>query len=124
MSSLKVVVILALCFFAASVVLCAASNQYGVANSREVTFDNPVRIGHVLLPKGDYTVLHTMEGENHIMVFTQQHSKHPAEARVQCSLQPLNAKATHSEKIYVMNASNERVLRELVFKGDTAKHVF
>lgn len=124
MSRLKVVTILALCIFAASVLLYAAPNQYGVQNSREINFETPVRIGHVLLPKGDYTVLHTMEGESYIMVFTQQHTKHPAEARVQCSLQPLTEKATQSQKIYVVNASNERVLHELIFKGDTAKHVF
>ena len=124
MSSVKVVAIVALCVLGAAVLLSAAPNQFGIANSREVTFDNPVRIGQVLLPKGDYTILHTMEGETHIMVFKQQHTKHPAEARVQCSLQPLTSKAPRSEKTYLLNASNERVLHELIFKGDTAKHVF
>ena len=124
MSRVKVCATLALVVFATSVLLTAAPNQFGIANSRDITFDNPVRVGHVLLPQGEYRVQHTMEGENHIMVFTQQHAKHPAEARVQCSLAPLGAKAQRSEKIYILNASNERVLHELTFKGDTAKHVF
>jgi hypothetical protein len=29
-----------------------------------------------------------------------------------------------TETIYAVNASNERVLQELTFRGDTAKHVF
>lgn len=124
MSRVKVVGILVVCVLAATVLLQAAHNQYGVADSRQITFDSPVRVGHVLLPKGEYTVLHTMEGETHIMVFRQEHTKNPAEARVQCSLQPLPQKAAQSQKVYVLNASNERVLQELIFKGDTAKHVF
>ena len=30
----------------------------------------------------------------------------------------------HNEGIYKVDAGNERVLQELVFRGDTSKHVF
>jgi hypothetical protein len=44
--------------------------------------------------------------------------------RVKCTLVPLGAKADKDQKIYLLNAANVRVLQEMVFKGDSAKHVF
>ena len=44
--------------------------------------------------------------------------------KVTCTLVPLSQKAPENETIYELNAANERVLQSLVFKGDTAKHVF
>jgi hypothetical protein len=43
---------------------------------------------------------------------------------VKCTLMSLGAKATRDEKEYNVNAANEFVLQELIFKGDRAKHVF
>jgi hypothetical protein len=51
-------------------------------------------------------------------------TKKPAEVRAKCTLVPLTAKASESQTIYVLNAANQRVLQELVFKGEDAKHVF
>ena len=123
MRGLRFVAVLALCF-SFTVLLSAAPNQFGVADKYQVTFDNPVMVGETMLPQGDYQIVHTMEGDTHIMVFTQVHKKNPMEIRVKCSLVPLQERATQTQKVYVMNANNERVLRELIFKGDTAKHVF
>ena len=33
-------------------------------------------------------------------------------------------KQRRTEKIYTVNAAKEEVLQEIVFQGDTAKHVF
>jgi hypothetical protein len=46
------------------------------------------------------------------------------EVKVKCTLVPLGKKADHNEEIYQVDASNQRVLQELVFSGDTSKHVF
>ncbi len=126
MRMLRVVGIIAVCVLGTSLLLSAAHNhnQYGVADSRQVTFDNPMRVGDVLLPSGEYQVLHTMEGETHVMVFKQQRTKKPFEAKVKCQLVPLAEKADQTAKTYIVNAANERVLQTLVFRGDTAKHVF
>ncbi|HKS75327.1 MAG TPA: hypothetical protein VJQ82_19120 [Terriglobales bacterium] len=125
MRTIKIVALVALCVLGVSLMLQAKPNQFGVADSRTINFQNPMRIGDVLLPVGEYQVLHTMEGDNHIMVFKQINAKTtPAEARVKCTLVPLNAKADQTQQIYVVNAANERVLHELIFRGDTAKHVF
>jgi hypothetical protein len=105
-------------------VLASAGDQMGVANSQRVTFSGNVRIGDVALPQGDYEVKHVMEGENHIMVFQRVGMGKPVTARVKCSLVPLPEKAKNSEKKYVLNAANEQVIQEMVFRGDTAKHVF
>jgi hypothetical protein len=102
----------------------AQQNKLGIADSYRVSFTEPVRVANALLPSGDYEVRHAMEGQDHIMVFRQLGTKKAAEVRAKCSLVPLPAKATESQKIYALNDAKERVLQELVFKGDRAKHVF
>ena len=44
--------------------------------------------------------------------------------RAKCTLVPLPEKALETEKHFELNAANERVLHELIFKGDRSKHVF
>ncbi len=102
----------------------AALNQYGVADVQKVTFSDAMKVGDVVLPKGEYRVQHTMEGENHVMVFTQQKVSSPAEARVKCQLVKLNGKAERTQLLYTQDASSTRILQEITFRGDTAKHVF
>jgi len=102
----------------------AKENQFGVADSYKITFTAPTRVGDVLLPKGYYQVLHTMQGQDHVMVFKQLQTRKPAEARVKCQLVPLPKKADRDEQAFLVNAANERVLHKLIFKGDTAQHVF
>jgi hypothetical protein len=102
----------------------AAENQMGIKDSYSVSFSGKVRVADTLLPPGNYEIRHVMEGSDHIMVFRQLRTKKPVEVRAKCTLVPLTAKAEKDEKIYTLNAANERVLQELVFKGDSAKHVF
>jgi len=124
MRFMKVVAVVAICVLGLSVVASAAENKFGVADSQKITFSEPIRVGAVLLPSGDYQVLHRMDGNQHIMVFKQLHSARPAEARVQCQLVPLQKKAGRTETSFVLNAANERVLHGLIFRGDSAQHVF
>jgi hypothetical protein len=102
----------------------AGLNQYGVAEVYKIAFSEKVRVADTVLPAGDYEIRHTMEGSSHVMVFRQVGGKKPVEVRVPCTLVPLQAKAENTQKIFELNAANERVLRELVFRGDKAKHVF
>ena len=109
-----------------AILACAAAaekNPMGIHDVSRVTFVAPVRVGAALLPAGDYLVRHTMEGQEHIMVFEFVKTKAVA-VKAKCNLVPLAKKADQSRTVYQMNASNERVLQELVFRGDTAKHVF
>jgi hypothetical protein len=108
----------------ASMITIAEQNQLGVADTYRVSFPEKVRVADTVLPQGNYEIRHVMEGQSHIMVFRQLGTKKPVEVRAKCTLVPLEAKATEDKKIYTLNAANERVLTELVFKGDTAKHVF
>jgi len=87
-----------------------------------VSFSEPTKVGTAVLPAGEYTVRHTMEGQEHVMVFQRVHGKEGT--KVKCNLVPLAQKAEQSMSIYQINAAKEKVLAELVFKGDTAKHVF
>jgi hypothetical protein len=111
------------CIFMLAVV-ASAENQMGIADKYQITFSEKVRVADTLLPKGNYEIRHVMEGADHIMVFHQLGTKKPVEVRAKCTLVPLGAKANDDQKMYVLNAANERVLQELIFKGDRSKHVF
>ena len=126
MRILKALVVLTICVFGLSLLANASHNhnEFGVADHQRITFDNPVRVGDVLLPSGDYRVTHTMEGNDHVMVFRQLNTKKPAEAKVKCHLVPLKEKAERTRKIFEYNAAKEEVLRTLVFQGDMAQHEF
>lgn len=124
MRLLKPALVVMVCLFLFSILVVAGTNQFGVANTYKVNFTEKVIVANNELPSGDYAIQHVMEGDNHIMVFRQLGVRKPVEVRVKCTLVPLAEKAPDSQKIYEMNASNERVLHELIFKGDKAKHVF
>jgi len=113
---------------AIAVILCAATliqasdTPPGIADKQTVTFSSPTLVGGTLLPAGEYKVLHTMNGNEHIMVFKGMYGT-KGEAKAKCNLVPLTAKATRTELRYTENAKNEHILQEMTFKGDTAKHV-
>jgi hypothetical protein len=116
-------ILILMCVFILGAV-SAAENQMGIRDNYQVNFSEKVRVADTLLPQGNYEIRHVMEGSDHIMVFRQLGTKKPVEVRAKCTLVPLSAKADKNQTIYILNAANERVLQELVFKGDLAKHVF
>lgn len=124
MRAIKLTAVLTLLVFSVSLLAVAAKNKYGVDDTRKITFSEPIKVGDVVLPKGEYKVQHTMEGENHIMVFTQLKADHPATSRVKCQLVSLEKKAGHTQVMYGHGQGETHFLQELTFAGDTAKHVF
>lgn len=120
----KDVLVIAVCVLFLGVFALAGQNQFGVSDLYRVSFTDKIRVANTLLPPGNYEIRHVMEGADHIMVFRQVGVKNPVEVRAKCTLVPLPEKAADSQKIYELNAANERVLHELIFKGDRAKHVF
>ncbi|MGA2353042.1 MAG: hypothetical protein ABSG02_01005 [Terriglobales bacterium] len=116
-----IVILMCVCMLGSTML---AENQMGIADRYQVNFSQNVRVADTLLPKGEYEIRHVMQGSDHIMVFRQLGTRKPVELRAKCTLVPLSAKATSSEKVFTLNAANEEVLQELVFKGDRAKHVF
>ena len=96
----------------------------GISDKYRVNFVEKVRVADTVLPKGDYEIRHVMEGSDHIMIFRQLNTKKPVEVRAKCTLVPLTDKARGDQRIYLLNAANERALSELIFKGDHAKHGF
>ena len=119
MRFLKLLGLLLLAFFAVAV---ASENKLGIHDVSRITFTTPVRIGAEVLPAGEYVVRHSMQGEEHIMAFERVGRKEAV--RVKCTLVPLSKKAANDQVLYDTTSSNEKVLRELMFAGDTAKHVF
>ena len=116
-----VIVMAVIVLLGATTLAAAKDNPMGIAQKQEISFSGPTVVGGTLLPAGDYTVLHEMQGTTHIMVFKQINGK--AEAKAKCNLVPLTEKARTTEQRYNENAKNEHVLVEMTFRGDTAKHV-
>jgi len=116
-----VVLLAALVVVGTATIIMAKDNPMGVAPKQEITFTAPTVVGGMLLPAGEYKVLHEMNGSEHIMVFKQVDGK--AEVKAKCSLVPMDGKVKSTELRYTENAKNERVLVEMQFRGDTAKHV-
>jgi len=112
-----------LCVLALVSLAAAAGENLGIRDAYRITFVAPIHIGTDVLPAGDYKIRHTMEGQEHIMVFQLVGGK-AVEVKVKCTLVPLAQKAEKDQTVYVLNAANERVLQELIFRGDNAKHVF
>src|SRR5579859_7660168 len=104
MRSLKAVGIL-ICVLAFGSLAMAGENNMGVRDVSRVTFVAPMRVGTAVLPAGDYVVRHTMEGQEHIMVFQRVHSK--GEIKVKCTLVPLKGKADENQTIYELKARSE-----------------
>jgi uncharacterized protein YxeA len=123
MRNVLAAILILMCVVALGAV-ASAENQLGIADKYTVTFSEQIRVADTLLPKGNYEIRHEMQGSDHIMVFHQLGAKKAVDFRAKCQLVPLQAKAHASEQLYAVNAANERVLHELVFKGDRAKHVF
>ena len=124
MRLLKPVFAILICGLLLSAFALAGENKLGIADVYRINFIDQVRVADTLLPAGDYEIRHVMEGTNHIMVFHQLRGNKPVEVRAKCTLVPLAEKARQDEKVFQLNAANERVLHELIFKGDRAKHVF
>jgi hypothetical protein len=104
-----------------SFIAVASDNKLGIQDTRRVTFHEQIRIGSTVLPAGEYVVRHSMQGEDHIMAFERVASKDVF--KVKCTLVPLQGKVERDQTVYEISG-NERVLHELQFRGDTAKHVF
>jgi hypothetical protein len=122
MSQKKMLAILIAAFaLLACTAMWATDNSMGIAQKRDVTFTAPTLVGGTLLPVGDYTVTHQMNGQTHVMIFKKISGT--AEAKANCNLVPLKSKAERSELRYIVNAKNERVLQEMTFAGDKATHV-
>ncbi|HYM77655.1 MAG TPA: hypothetical protein VE377_16905 [Candidatus Dormibacteraeota bacterium] len=121
MRFLKFVGVVLVCLLAFG--LAATGEDAGKHDVSRVEFVAPIRVGGALLPPGEYVVRHTMEGADHVMVFQSVNHKH-ADVKAKCQLVQLGNKADQTRTVYDLNAAKERVLQELVFRGDTAKHVF
>lgn len=117
-------IMVSICVVLLCVFAVAGPSQMGTADKYQVSFSERVWVAGTMLPTGDYEIRHVMEGQDHIMIFHQVGARKPVEVRAKCTLEKLPAKASDNQKVYVVNAANERVLHELIFKGDLAKHVF
>jgi hypothetical protein len=78
--------LIAMCVVTMGLLLSTSQNKFGIADTRQGSFEEATYVGSVLLSKGTYEVKHTMEGDNPVMVFTQLNVRQPAVAKAKCSL--------------------------------------
>ena len=97
-----------------------AQQAGGFKGTRTVDLTEKAKVGAEVLAAGQYRVTHEMEGSEHIMIF----KRGKEEYRIKCNLEPLQAKANTTQFWYATDASGERVLQAMVFRGDTVRHVF
>ena len=81
MHSLKAVMLI-VCILALASFAVAANNPLGIHDTGRVIFHSPTRVGGSLLPPGEYIVHHTMEGQEHVMVFQAADHKGSQEVKV------------------------------------------
>ena len=112
---------LSVMLLSSAVLLSAKDNSMGIAQERVITLSAPTVVGGTVLPAGDYKVTHEMQGQAHIMTFKRMYGK--AEVQMKCTLVPLDAKAQDTRLLYETDTNNQRVLTEMIFRGDTSKHV-
>lgn len=120
----KIAVIAIIAMLIAGVAAFAVDNNnaaFGVGKTRNVTFNNDVKVGDIVLTAGEYKVLHLMEGSEHTLVFKS--ATNVEKVRVKCSMVQLAKKATDNTTEY-KKVGNEQVLTALTFRGDTYKHTF
>jgi len=104
------------------IAIASENNKMGIHETSRVSFSTSIRVGSNVLPAGEYVVRHTMEGQDHVMTFQRVGNKDVF--KVKCTLVPLPKKAQRDESIFEITSGNQRVLHELIFSGDSAKHVF
>jgi hypothetical protein len=104
-----------------------AAQKLEIADVQHLRLYSATKVGESLLPAGVYEVRHVLNGNSHVMVFSQIDSSPaivPASATAQCQLVRLPAKSKQTLLFRSINSSNELVLGELVFKGENARHIF
>jgi len=116
------VVVTAALLLLSCTVMMASTNSMGIAEKQTINFTAPTLIGSTLLPAGNYTVTHEMNGQTHVMIF-KQNGGSKAEVRTNCNLVPLKDKAEHTQQLYTTNAKDQHVLQHITFQGDKATHV-
>jgi hypothetical protein len=99
----------------------AAENTFGAGKTRNITFNNDVKVGDKLLPAGEYKVLHLMEGNEHTLVFKS--TTNVEKVRVKCNMVDLGKKSPDTLSEFKV-VGNERILTAIVFRGDNFKHAF
>ncbi|MFQ5738167.1 MAG: hypothetical protein ACE5JX_04100 [Acidobacteriota bacterium] len=116
--------------------LLAEKGNIVVGKKATTTFTDPVRIGNLRLSPRTYQFQHVMDSnkDEHFVVFrrmarlSETHTSVGREAgRVKCRLVPLAGRARHTEMHFSEteeNSSGERVLKELIVRGEVFKHVF
>lgn len=100
----------------------AKDNSMGIAQKHTISFSAPTIVGGTVLPAGNYSVTHEMNGQTHVMIFKEIGGT-KAEAKTNCNLVPLKDKAEQTQMLYTTNAKNEHVLQQMTFEGDKATHV-
>jgi len=117
----RIAVVAIIAMLIAGVAIAADNTGFGVGKTRNVTFNNDVKVGDKTLTAGEYKVLHLMEGSEHTLVFKGLNNVE--KVRVKCNMVQLTKKAEDTQSEY-RKVGSDQILVALTFRGDTFKHTF
>lgn len=102
----------------AGVVSCHAADMKW--QPRNVKFADAALVGNTVLPAGEYKVEHRVNGDEHIMVFTNVDDKN-VRAESKCHMVRSQRKELRSVQAFEL-VNGQQTLKTLIFKGDTFVH--
>lgn len=121
---------------ALGVSFAAAADQQvvKVGKKGEIKFTQDTQVGDLTLKPGHYQMQHRVEGEDHMIHFTELKmahnpyypsgptgTAHPGE--VKCRLEPMNAKASET-RVTVNTEGGVRRITRIEIAGENVAHVF
>ena len=114
----KIAILTILSIFLLGLTAFAADQGFGVGKTRTITLTSATKVGDIVLPAGEYKVVHLLEGETHLLVFKSDNTE---KTRVKCNMVKLEKKASQT-MTELKTIDNQRVLTGLVFSGDDFRH--
>jgi hypothetical protein len=136
--TIRMIVVGALVVSAIGFVSLAASardgKEFTIGKKGEIHFNVPVRAGDTLLQPGMYQLQHTVEGNDHVVIFKAmempagyRHSNTPVakdvSARIKCKV--VAAEKVNKTNITLRtNAAGEKEIAEVQVAGEAFKHLF
>ena len=133
---LSIAVMVAAMVVLSTTVAAAADQQViKVGKKGEVMLDQETQVGDLTLKPGHYQMQHRVDGEDHMIHFTELKgvhrnpsyqssptgTAHPGE--VKCRLEPMNAKASET-RVTLSTEGGVRRITRIEIQGENVAHVF
>lgn len=107
--------------------------DFTIGKKGEVHFYIQVKAGNAVLKPGMYQVQHTVEGNDHVLIFKEMSMQAGYKmgntpvgkevARIKCKIEPVTTKVNNTKITLRTNASGEKEIAEVQVAGEAFKHL-